>query len=286
MLRNAMAQNLLKFDGRIVIVSGAGGGGIGTTTTRMIAEAGATVIAVSRRQDNLDKHIGPMIAEGLSVVTVAADVQTDEGIAKVMDAARKAKGDLYGLVNIVGGAAPSSWMRFTRTSRKEFRELFSWNAETMFFMCAAVAAELREKGLPGSIVSVSSISGLNTAPYHAAYGAAKATVAALTRSMAVELGLDNIRVNCIAPGTTETPGSRVYVGVDPERDRKAIAMGRQAQPDEQASAILFFLSDMSSYITGQTILVDGGLNLRWTHLDGENVSLFLKNEEFRKQITK
>lgn len=280
-----MALDYLNFDGRIIIVSGAGGGGIGTTTARMIAETGATVIAVSRRQDNLDQHLGPSIAEGLKIVTVAADVQTDEGVAAVMDAARKAEGTLYGLVNIVGGAAPSSWMRFTRARREDFRALFSWNVESMFFMSAAVAAELKQKNLPGAIVSVSSISGLNTAPYHAAYGAAKAAVSQLTRSMAVELGADNIRVNCIAPGPTETPGSRAYVGEDPERDRKAIAMGRQGRPDEQASAILFFLSEMSSYITGQTVLVDGGLNLRWTHLDGENVSVFLKNEDFRKRIT-
>lgn len=280
-----MALEYLNFDGRIIIVSGAGGGGIGTTTARMIAQTGATVIAVSRGQENLDQHLGASIAEGLKIVTVAADVQTDEGVATVMDAARKAEGTLYGLVNIVGGAAPSSWMRFTRASREDFRALFSWNVESMFFMSSAVAAELKQKNLPGAIVSVSSISGLNTAPYHAAYGAAKAAVSQLTRSMAVELGADNIRVNCIAPGPTETPGSRAYVGEDPERDRKAIAMGRQGRPDEQASAILFFLSEMSSYITGQTVLVDGGLNLRWTHLDGENVSVFLKNEDFRKRIT-
>ena len=71
--------------GRIVVVSGAGGGGIGTTVTRMVAEAGATVVAVSRSQDNLDEHVGPLAQQGLSVVTVAADASTDEGIAAVLD---------------------------------------------------------------------------------------------------------------------------------------------------------------------------------------------------------
>jgi enoyl-[acyl-carrier-protein] reductase (NADH) len=69
-----------------------------------------------------------------------------------------------------------------------------------------------------------------------------------------------------------------------ERDRRAIAMGRRAHADEQAGAILFFLSDLSSYITGQTVLVDGGLNLKWTHLGGDNTSLFLKDETFRAAI--
>jgi NAD(P)-dependent dehydrogenase (short-subunit alcohol dehydrogenase family) len=71
------------------------------------------------------------------------------------------------------------------------------------------------------------------------------------------------------------------VDEDPERDRLAIAMGRRARPEEQAGTILFLLSDLSSYITGQTILVDGGLNLKWTHLAADNTSLFLKDESFR-----
>ena len=124
------------------------------------------------------------------------------------------------------------------------------------------AGEIRQQGNPGSIVSISSISGMNTAPFHIAYGTAKAAVAAMTRTMAVELALDNIRVNAVAPGMTETAASRTYVDADPDRDRQAIAMGRRGRPEEQAGAILFLLSDLSSYITGQTLLVDGGLNLR------------------------
>ena len=100
---------------------------------------------------------------------------------------------------------------------------------------------------------------MNTAPFHIAYGTAKAAVAAMTRTMAVELALDNIRVNAVAPGVTETAASRTYVDDDPDRDRQAIAMGRRGRPEEQAGAILFLLSDLSSYITGQTLLVDGGL---------------------------
>ncbi len=271
----------LKLAGRIVVVSGAAGGGIGTTTTRMIAEQGATVIAVSRSQENLDKHIGPMIASGLSVIPVAADASTDEGIATAMNAAKKAKGTLYGLVNVAGNAAPATWMPTTRVTRKDWRDLFSQNLETMFFMSQAVAAELKAQKLPGSIVSISSISGMNTAPFHSGYGAAKAAIVAITRTMATELALDNIRVNAIAPGPTATPASELFIDKDEERDRAAIAMGRRARPEEQASTLLFLLSEMSSYITGQTILVDGGLNLKWTHLRSDNTSLFLKNEDFR-----
>lgn len=279
-----MEQNALNLTGRIVIVAGAAGGGIGTTVTHMVARAGATVIAVSRSQANLDTHITPLVKEGLSVIPVAADVSTDEGVTKALEHAKRAKGQLYGLVNVAGGAAPSTWMPSTRVTRADFRSLFSQNLETMFFMSQAVAAELKTLGLPGSIVSISSISGMNTAPFHVAYGAAKSSVVAVTRTMAVELALDNIRFNVVAPGVTATPASRLYIDDDAERDQKAIAMGRRGRPEEQAGTILFLLSDLSSYITGQTILVDGGLNLKWTHLAADNTSLFLKDENFRATI--
>ncbi|MFE9320960.1 SDR family NAD(P)-dependent oxidoreductase [Nocardia sp. NPDC052278] len=271
--------------GRIVIVSGAGGGGIGTAVTRMVARAGATVLAVSRSAENLGKHIEPLAAEGLSVLPLAADASTDVGVATVLERARRLDGELYGLVNVAGGAAPSTWMPSTRVTRADWRALFTQNLETMFFMSQAVAAELKSRGRPGSIVSISSISGMNTAPFHIAYGTAKAALVAATRTMAVELALDDIRVNAVAPGVTETPASGAYVGDDVERDRRAIAMGRRGRPHEQAGTILFLLSELSSYITGQTLLVDGGLNLKWPHLGADNTSLFLEDESFRAAIT-
>src|SRR5262245_51550427 len=155
-------QDLLRLDGRIVVVSGAGGGGIGTTVTRMAAESGAAVVAVSRSKENLDEHVVPLAKSGLSVVPVSADASTDEGIAAVLDQVRRTDGELYGLVNIAGGAEPSTWMPSTRVTRADWRALFAQNLETAFFMSQAVSRELRGQGLKGSIVSVSSISGMNT----------------------------------------------------------------------------------------------------------------------------
>ncbi|MGW4368498.1 SDR family NAD(P)-dependent oxidoreductase [Nocardia takedensis] len=276
----------LGLDGRVVIVAGAGGGGIGTAVTRLVARAGATVIAVSRGKENLATHVEPLAAEGLPVIPVAADAGSEDGVATILDHARAADGELHGLVNIAGGAAPGTWMPATRVTRADWRALFAQNLETMFFLSQAVAAELRAAGRPGSIVSLSSISGMNTAPFHIAYGTAKAALVAATRTLAVELAQAGIRVNAVAPGVTATPASTAYVGEDPERDRTAIAMGRRGTPEEQAGPILFLLSDLSSYLTGQTLLVDGGLNLKWTHLGADNTSLFLENEEFRAAITR
>lgn len=286
-----MGRDLLGLDGRIVVVSGAAGGGIGTTVTRMVAEAGATVVAVSRGQDNLDRHLGPLLAAGLPVVPVAADASTDEGVNTTLEAVRRTDGELHGLVNVAGGADPSTWMPSTRVTRSDWRDLFTRNLETMFFMSQAVAAELKRRKRPGSIVSISSISGMNTAPFHIAYGTAKAAIVAATRTMALELatgedGANAIRVNAVAPGVTKTPASGTYVDEDPERDRRAIAMGRRGRPEEVAGAILFLLSDLSSYITGQTLLVDGGLNLKWGHLAADNTSVFLKDDAFRTAITR
>ncbi|NED65083.1 SDR family oxidoreductase, partial [Streptomyces sp. SID10244] len=97
-------------------------------------------------------HITPLVAEGLSIIPVSADASTDEGIAAVMDQVRITDGTLYGLVNVAGGAAPTTWMPATRVTREDWRDLFTQNLETMFFMSQAVAAELKSQGLPGSIV--------------------------------------------------------------------------------------------------------------------------------------
>ena len=105
----------------------------------------------------------------------------------------------------------------------------------MFFMSQAVAAELKAQERPGSLVSISSISGVGAAPFHSGYGAAKAAVLSVVRTMAVELALNEIRVNAVAPGPTATPASATYVGEDVGRDRRAIPMGRRGRPEEVAA---------------------------------------------------
>ena len=278
-------DDLLRLDGRIVVVSGAGGGGIGTTVSRMAAQAGATVVAVSRSKENLDEHIAPLAEDGLSVVPVSADASTDDGVAAVLDQVRRTEGDLYGLVNIAGGAAPSTWMPSTRVSRDDWRALFTANLETAFFMSQAIGrGNTKSAGEPG----VDRLDFFDQRDEHRA-------VPHRLRDRQGRGGGDDPH-NGGRTGTGQhsrqrrRPRGHRDGGIenlyrdDPDRDRQAIAMGRRGRPEEQAGAILFLLSDLSSYITGQTLLVDGGLNLKWTHLGDDNTSLFLSDDSFRAEI--
>src|SRR6201995_6010705 len=122
-----MANNLLSLEGRVVVVAGAAGGGIGTTVTRMVAEAGATVVAGSRSKENLHDPVAPLIERGLSIVPVAADVATEDGVDAAIEQALRAGGEWHGLVNVAGGAAPDTWMPSTRVTRSDWRDLFTQN---------------------------------------------------------------------------------------------------------------------------------------------------------------
>ncbi|MGL4564021.1 MAG: SDR family NAD(P)-dependent oxidoreductase, partial [Halioglobus sp.] len=133
-----MQKNLLQLENRIIVVAGAAGGGLGTTVTRMAANAGATVIGASRDQANLDRHLGPLVAQGLSVIPVVADVESDEGVAVIMARVRETPGDLHGLVTVVGGGPPATWGPSTKMSRANWKALFATNLDSMFFISQAV----------------------------------------------------------------------------------------------------------------------------------------------------
>lgn len=277
-----MSRNFMQFENRIIVVAGAGGGGLGTTVTRMAARAGATVIGVSRGKANLDQHLGPMVSEGLAVIPVVADVETDEGVAAVMDCVRATKGQLHGLVTVVGGGPPSTWGPATRLSRADWDALFSVNLDSMFFISQAVAAELKAQGRPGSLVAISSITGVGNMPYNVGYGAAKAAVLSVVRTMGLELADANIRVNAVAPGAMVSPAS--MLPPNPELEHRAIPMGRKGNLEEIAGTVLFLLSDMATYMTGQCLTVDGGISLKWSHLAEDNTPTLITNQDFLKAM--
>jgi len=277
-----MSTELMGFEGRNFIVAGAGGGGLGSCVTELLARQGAQVIAVDRTQEKIDADLEPLRSEGLAVRPVLADVQTEAGVDEVMQAARDADGTLHGLVTMVGGGPPHSWAPASEISREVWADMFSKNLESMFFMSQAVAAELQAQELPGSLVSISSISGLGAGPFHIAYATAKGAILPVVRTMALELASSNIRVNAVAPAAMIGPKS--LLPENPEREQKAIPMGRQAQHKEVAATILFLLSDMATYMTGQCLTVDGGIGLKGPHLAEDNTPVMITNEDFLKAM--
>lgn len=271
-----MGQDLWRLDGKVVVVSGAAGGGIGTAIARLCATVGATVIAADQDRDKLDRDIAPLIGEGLAIVPVVADVLTEEGIAAVMDCARRAEGDLYGLVTVVGGGPPATWGSTPKLSREHWSAQIALNLDSMFFISQAFAAELKAQRLPGAMVAISSILGLTASPYNAGYGAGKAALLSVVKTLGLEFARDGIRVNAVAPGATETPTA--HLSADPQAVKRGVPMGRFGRPEEIAAPVLFLLSDMSSYMTGQCLIADGGCNIKWSHLTDDNVPMFLKEQ--------
>jgi NAD(P)-dependent dehydrogenase (short-subunit alcohol dehydrogenase family) len=146
-----------------------------------------------------------------------------------------------------------------------------------------VAATMAADGRGGSIVSVSAATGLASSPFHALYGAAKAALIALARTEAIEWGPLGIRVNTVAPGGVQTRPA-----TDPEEmaraERAAVPLGRRALPDDIAGSVLFLLSDLSSYITGQTLVLDGGALAKPAFFDADNVPVFVTDAALRARM--
>lgn len=251
----------LRLDGRTAIVCGAGGGGIGTATSLALSEAGANVVAVDIVQERVDEIVGQITAMGNKAHGIVADVEKKSEAQRVVDEAAKAFGAVHHVANIIGGMTPNEWSDILNYGEAEWDSVLSRNLRYQFFVCQAAANHMVKNGIRGSIASLASVSGWAGAPMHGPYGAAKAGVMALTRTMAVELGKYGIRVNAVAPGSIRTP--RTMAGTSDEaRDasaRRVIPLQRTGRPEEIAAALLFLLSDLASYVSGHTLVVDGAV---------------------------
>lgn len=278
-----MIAERLRLDGRTVIVAGAGGGGIGSNTARAVAEAGANVVAVDIAEAALTPTVAELRGEGFAITPVVADARTDEGVDAIVRTAVDTYGGVHGLVNIIGVAAPHTWCKAEQTTRDVWREIMAVNLDYAMFLSIAVAKQMMAQGSGGSIVSLSSTSGIGASPFHAAYGVAKGGIVAMVRTLAVEWGPHGIRVNAIAPGTIATPRSGSDPG-DAERDRRGVPLGRRGTPADIAAAALFLVSDLSAYVSGQCLPVDGGTSVKWSHLGDDGTPIFLTNPAILEQI--
>ncbi len=244
-----------RLEGKVVLITG-GGSGIGAAMARRFAAEGAGVVICGRRKEPLDRLVASLGAKGLASEAVAADVADEAQVASLVRDTAARHGGLDVLVNnafqmnvgLVEGLSTADWHHNFRVT-----------LDAAFFGLRAVLPVMREQGR-GSIVNVSSTAGLAGQAGLAGYASAKAALENLTRTAAVEAAPFGVRVNSLCPGVIATEGTLAAFG-DAKLRRameRQIPSGRFGTPDEVAAAALFLASDDASYVTGATLIVDGG----------------------------
>jgi NAD(P)-dependent dehydrogenase (short-subunit alcohol dehydrogenase family) len=251
-----MTMSPFDLTGRAAFVTGASRG-IGQVIAVAMAEAGADVALVARSEDGLADTAEQVTAVGRKAVVIPADV-TDQ--VAVEDAAAAAI-DQLGFVDIVvNNAGGSNFMVGFRDLRLSgWDKLMQLNLNSAVYVCHAFAGHLLERR-KGSVVNVASVAGVASSPLLAPYGAAKAGLISLTKSLAVEWAPEGIRVNALCPGWTATALNR-NLWDDPTTGPATIAtvpMQRWGRPEEMAGPAVFLARDASSFMTGQVLVVDGG----------------------------
>ncbi|MEU9373993.1 glucose 1-dehydrogenase [Streptomyces sp. NPDC048255] len=237
----------VSLDGKVVVITGAGRGQ-GAAGARLCARAGARVVVTDVREDEGRAVAAELGDHGLYV---RHDVADPEGWTEVVARAVGAFGTISALVN---NAALWRTAHVERQTYEEFQTLLRVNLLGPFLGIQAVAPVLRAGG-GGSVVNISSTAGLVGIPGHAAYGSTKFALRGLTRSAALDLAGDGIRVNSVHPGAIDTPMVAEAVA---GRDWSQVPLGRMGRAEEVAELVLFLCSDASSYVTGAEFAVDGG----------------------------
>ncbi|MBW8783275.1 MAG: SDR family oxidoreductase [Novosphingobium sp.] len=246
--------------GKVILICGTARGGIGGATARQAAKAGATIVAVDKDQALLDPTLEDVMALGAAVHGIVANVADPRECASIVPQVLARFGRIDGVANVAGGTAEGEWMPLDETPDESFRNSLALNFEYVFRICRDAAREMIRQEAPGSLVNVSSVSSLTSAPWHGPYGAAKSAINALTRTMANEWHEFGIRANAVLPGAVAT--ERVLTRVNSAN----VVPGSETnftQPVELANAIVFLLSDLASGISGQSLTVDRSLSTKF-----------------------
>ena len=245
-----------RLDGKVAVVTGASSG-LGVAFARALAEAGADVALGARRAERLAGTRRLVEEAGRRAIAVPTDVASPEACRALVEATVAQLGRLDVLVNNagIGTAVPA-----LRETPEQFRRVIDVNLNGAYWMAQAAAAVMTHGG---SVVNVSSVLGLTTAGLpQAAYAASKAGLIGLTRDLAQQwTGRRGIRVNALAPGFFASEMTEQYPEGYLERQASRILAGRTGDPEELAAALVFLASPAAGYVTGQTLVVDGGLTI-------------------------
>ena len=251
-----MIQKLFDLRGRVAIVTG-GSRGLGAEFAEGLAEAGASLMLCARRDEWLVPGVEALRGRGFTADGMRCDVSNVEQVQSVVDTTV----ERFGQVDILVNNAGVSWgERPEAMTLKQWQKVIDINLTGAFMFSQAVAREMLKRQY-GRIINIASIAGLQAnvnGPYYAGYAASKAGLMGLTRELAASWGRHGIRVNAIAPGFFPSRMSDASIKLIEDGIRKTTPLGRVGQPGELKGVAVFLASDASNYITGQTIVVDGG----------------------------
>jgi NAD(P)-dependent dehydrogenase (short-subunit alcohol dehydrogenase family) len=259
-----MRFGMSRFVGKVALVSG-GADGMGAACVERLATEGARVLILDVKHEMAEALAARLRAEGAQAEAWRGDVLDEAEFQAGLSAATAAAARIDILINIAGGSAPG---QIGDMDLATWDRLYRLNIRSTLLACRAVLPKMRAQR-SGVIVNMASISGIASDPGWGAYNSAKAGIIALTKALAWEEGVHGIRVNAICPGPTAS--RRLLDFLTPERVRefsRACALGRMASAEEQAGAILFLASDDAAFVTGTTLVSDGGLTARgWQPTD-------------------
>lgn len=253
------ANDLFDLKGKVAVVTGSTKG-IGKAIAEAFAQAGAKVVVSSRKEDKCNEVAGQIADRGGDAIAIPCNISDHEQLQALVDQTMKKWGRIDILV--CNAAVNPFYGPMSEVSEDAYDKIMDTNVKSNLWLCNMVLPQMAERK-DGVVIIVSSIGGLKGHDKLGIYGLSKAADMQLARNLAVEWGHANIRANCIAPGLVKTDFAKA-LWVDPEATKRAVAaypLGRLGEPEDIAGAAVFLASKAGSWMTGQTLVIDGGTTI-------------------------